>query len=349
MADDLLDDNQTAEPLSLRDELAAAMAGDGGDQAAAPAPAETPAQAAERVRDEAGRFAKPAEAGQIPSEAKTPQAGGEPPKPETIAPPASWSATAKANFAALPPVVQQEVLKREQDIEKGKAQWDQKAERFNRLDSLLAPRRERFQLAGLDDVQAVQALFAAQDYLERSPREGIAYLARQYGVDLRSFAQGGQQQAAPQPPMPPALQAMFQDVQSLKSVFAQQQQSAAQVAQSHVQSEITAFQSDPKNLYFENVKGDMAKLINSGQASGLQDAYDKATWANPEIRTLLLQQQQQSQTAQAQQAARAKADAARHASGSITGSPAPGSSPASSGPAPTLRDELARAFAEAGS
>jgi hypothetical protein len=343
------------EGLSLRDELATALAADTASQTgetqapatqAAPA-SETASQAAQRARDEAGRFAKQAEpATAKPVDPKTPTgATPEPPSQETIRVPPGLSAATKAEFSKLPQHVQQDILKFQADVEQAKTTWDQKAAKFNALDQILAPRRERLQLAGLDDSSAVRALFAAQDMLESKPVEAIAFLARQYGVDLRRYAQPGQGPAQQQ--VHPDVARLYQEVNTLKSALAQQQQTASQATNSqHVQT-IQQFQSDPKNIYFENVRNDMATLIRSGQARDLQDAYDKATWASPEIRPLLLRAQQETAAAEAQAQAKARAQAARHASGSVTGSPTPGSSPAGAAPASSIRDELAKAFADA--
>src|SRR5579871_3545732 len=104
---------------SLRDEIAAAIEAD------APAAREAPAEA--RALDvETPEPDPPADA-------------PEPPSPETVAAPAAWSAAAKARFQTLDPVVQQEVLKREKDMDAGKAQWDQKGERLNRLEAVIGP------------------------------------------------------------------------------------------------------------------------------------------------------------------------------------------------------------------
>lgn len=348
--------------LSLRDELAAALTADAASQDAgtleatpAPAPAaapatpapegETPAQAADRARDEAGRFAKQATPVTPPPDPKTPSGAAEPAATQTITPPPSWSATAKADWGKLPPHIQQEVLKREGDIQNGKAQWDQKAERFNALDQVLAPRSERFRLAGVSEAQAVQQLFAAADLLERNGRDGIIYLARQYGVDLRQFAQGGQAPAQQQ--AHPALQQLYGEINTLKGALAQQQQTASQADQTRLAQTIDQFRADPKNVYFENVRTAMGHLIRGNPGLTLQEAYDQATWANPEIRPLLLRSQQDASAAEVQAAARAKAIAARQASGSVVGSPTPGSSAANGGAANTLREELVRAFADA--
>jgi hypothetical protein len=312
------------------------------------APADDPA-AAERsagpARDERGRFAQTEQSVHEPSEPPPPAGGQEPPR-ETIRPPASWSATAKSRFATLDPVIQQEVLKREKDIETGKAQWDQKGERLNRLDAVLAPRRDRLRLMGWDDARAIEALFAAQDLLERDPMTGLGYLARQYGVDLSRLAPGGPEQAA-QPPMHPAVQRLAQQVTALEGALAAQQSAARQGEAAKYDAEVAAFRADPSNLYLDDVADDMSALLRSGRASTLKDAYDKAVWANPETRTLLINEREDQRRAEAEQARRTKANAARYASGSITGSPQPGSSPANAGPAPTLRDELTRAFSDA--
>lgn len=344
-------DGGAESPPSIRESLTAAMAAEGVQNAAPiPAtPAETPAPSAP-ARAADGKFAKAPEAAQTlsPELKAAPAAGAEPlATPETIRPPASWSATAKADFAALAPHIQQEVLKREGEIETGKAQWDQKAQRFNRLDAILSPRQERFKLAGIDETQAVQALFAAQDMLE-SPdastrANAIRYLARQSGVDLRGLVQGDPQQQ-PQAQLPPAVQQMAQEIASLKQTLSQQQQFAHQQSVTETQARIDAFAADPANKFFSNVERDMGALINAGQATGLKDAYEKAVWAHPEIRPILLREQQAVAVAEQERAARARVEAARKASGSIIGSPSPGSSAPGAAPAPSIRAELERQF-----
>lgn len=344
------DDEPDAKAPSLRETLAAAMAeaGDGAvDQSASGAAA----------RDAQGRFAKAgqgadASAARTPSttEPKTPGPQDEPsagdPPARTIAPPPSWSAAAKADFDKLPQHIQNEVLKREADIERGKAQWDQKAQRLNRLDAVLQPRSERFRLSGIDEATALQALFAAQDYLERDPAGGLTYLARQYGIDPSALARqsGRQPQTGARPD--PHFQALAREVETLKGALAQQQRRAQDAERSGYLDHVHAFASDPANLYFENVRERMSRLLKAGTARDLPEAYQQAVWADPDIRPILLRQQEERYRAEAQDAARAKAAQARHASGSVTGSPAPGLAPGRAGPAPTLREELLNAWSQ---
>ena len=333
-------DGQPTEPSSIRDSLADAFdqvtSNDG--QVAAPAtpdpkadpkPAAKAAAPADRPRDESGKFAKSGEAAQAP-QSQTPVSGqAEPAKAPAITPPVTWSATAKAKFAGLDADVQGEILRREQEMDQGRAQWQQGAERLNRLHAVLAPRSEQFRLAGIDEVRAIETLFAAQDFLNRDPVEALLYLGRNAGVNWNAFVGRLQGQAQPQQQqaLPPGLAPIANQVQALTQWAAQQQQSAEQARiQGHVQT-VEQFAADPSNLYFENVKGRMSQLIRSGAAKDLPDAYQQACWADPEIRPLMLQSQEQQRQADVQAQQRAKAAQAKHASGSITGSPSPGASP----------------------
>ena len=347
------------EPVSLRDALADAFDAsmDEGAGAAAPVAPKVdpnkPATLADAARDEQGRFAKPGEAAQVPDQSKpsAQQAASAEPQAQagTIGPPPSWSATAKAAFSTLDPIIQQEVLKRERDMEAGRAQWQQGAERLNRLDKVLAPRIERFRLAGVDEARAVETLFAAQDYLERSPVDALLYLGRQSGVDWRSLFQRlqggqGQPQQAVQA-LPPEMQQLMQQVQGLTQTVTQQQRAAQESqVQGHLQT-VQQFATDPANVYFENVKGRMSKLIRNGDAKDLADAYQQACWSDPEIRPLMLQAQQTATAASTAAAQRAKVQQARSASVSVTGSPRPGASPGGGKPAPqTVRAALSDAW-----
>lgn len=362
MSDTLVEDVDLRGALSAAfDESAESGAGtpspvapqDGEGAAPATGQAQPPAPQvvapSDRPRDESGRFvAKPAETPHTPNQPEPAKLEG-PAAAVSIppsAPPASWSAAAKAKFATLDPEVQQEVLKRERDVEQGFAQRQTQAERLNRLDAILAPRSERFRLAGLNEVQAIEALFAAQDLLERNPVEALLYLGRQSGVDWRAVFQrlSGAPQTAPQggPAYSPDVANLQRQVQALTQTFQQREQQQQEAERQGHLSEINSFAADPKNLYFENVREAMAGFLRSGQAATLPEAYEMACWANPQVRPLMQQATAQQQQAEARAQAAQKAAQARQASGSVTGSPIPGAG--SGGPAPTLREELARAF-----
>jgi hypothetical protein len=245
--------------------------------------------------------------------------------------PASWSPAAKATFDKLPPEVQQAVAKREQEIDHGLRRKSEEVKRYEPLEQVLAPRRAQWAAQGMDEVHAVKTLLAAQDLLEKNPMQGLEFLARSYGVNLNTAQPQGQPyQAQPARDSHPEIAALKQQLQILQS-----QVQTAQTAP--IVSQIDAFQNDPANLYFENVRDDMAVLLHNGKASDLKEAYEMACWMRPDIRPFL-------QTAQAPAApVQDKAAQARRAAVSVTGSPGQTRIPKSNG---SIEDDIRAAFEE---
>ena len=242
---------------------------------------ETASEKADRVRDEHGRFAKSDEVGQS-AEAQQ----QEPAK--TILPPTSWTVAAKAKFATLDPDVQAEILRSDKAALDGKVQWETKAEQYNRLDAALSKVRDRYRLAGLSDDQYVGALVQADEML-RGPNahQALLTLAQQYGINLGALAQTGQQPFANQAYVDPNTQALQQELQGLKSRFEAQDKAKEAAEQQATLDQIEAFRQDPAHIYFDNVKTEMAALLQAGSAKTLDDAYEMATYANRDIRQLL--------------------------------------------------------------
>jgi hypothetical protein len=282
----------------------------------------------DRKRGADGKFV--AKQTEIVQDATEQSAKAETPQ-ESIRPPASWTPASKAKFATLDPDIQKEILKRETDVERGFRERAQKEKAFEPLEQLIAPRRALWAAQGMDEVSAIKTLLAAQDLLERDPRQGLEFLARSYGVSLNTAQPQGQpQQAQPATDSHPEIAALKQQLQTLQA-----QVQTAQTAP--IVSQIEAFQNDPANLYFENVRDDMAVLLNNGKASDLKEAYEMACWMRPDIRPLLQTPQVVSDPAKVQRA--------RSAGVSVTGSPAqPRLVP--SNPNSSIEDDIRAALAE---
>jgi hypothetical protein len=140
------------------------------------------------------------------------------------------------------------------------------------------------------------------------PRALAGAMARKYGGDSGNPGQHAAQSSVVDPN---AI------VQQALTAF------RAQSEQERINSQIAAFEADPKNKFFANVRSDMATLVNAGKAATLQDAYDAACWLNPDIRTLLIREQ--SAGASANKAAAVAQS--RAASKAVGGAPAPGFNP----------------------
>lgn len=311
-------------------------------------PEETAAEAAERARDELGRFAKtpvetPAKPGAQPAQAAAPVAApntgvagqsapvvaAEPVAADApLRAPPSWSPTAKAAFANLPEEVKRAVAAREALVEAG----FQKYRELKPIEKYADMARQ----SGTTLDRALENYVGIETALRNDFLGGISKLCERQGIDPRALAnailarsglsvtgegetptalQQGQGSASARQTATADLTPIMQKIASLEN-YIQQQQSTG------VQSEIERFGSDPNHPYFENVKADMGRLIKSGVSETLADAYEKACWNNAEIRALLIKQQSAPSVPSVKKVA--AATQARAASRSITGSPAAG-------------------------
>ena len=75
--------------------------------------------------------------------------------------PKTWRPEAAAKFATLPPEVQQEVLKREEDIFKGLESYKADASIGKALKGVVQPYLQVFQSQGIDPIQQVSGLMRA--------------------------------------------------------------------------------------------------------------------------------------------------------------------------------------------
>jgi len=353
------------------------------------APEAAPEGATSPERDEHGRFKPKTEiqavegaSAQPPADPTTETAkpAGPEPQTEAIRVPPSLPAAMKAKFASLDPDVREAFVTLEGSVQKAKAEWDGKGQRLNRYDEIIGPHVDRWRMNGLDEFSGIQSLIAAQSLLDRDPVSGMVQIARSYGLTPAHLAQafGLSQTSAPAPAAdgqqpataPPditaalqqALQPFQQGLQTLQQQFTQSQQATQATQIAAAQREVDAFMADPANMYFTDVSDAVADYIAKDRQAGgsmtLQQAYDRAIWADPTIRPHLLDAQtkaaQQAQTNAADEAKKAaekaqreKAEAARKAGGSVTGSPTPGAQAPAGAPG-SVRDSLRQAMQEHG-
>ena len=296
------------------------------------------------ARDEAGKFApkEPKEEPEAPAQAQEAAPEGEEAEEAPRKPPASWSPQAKADFAQLAPHIQDEVLKRERDMDKGLQSRASELKRYEPIEQVIAPHRDRWSAHGVDEATAISQLLNADAYLRQNPLAAIQDLAQAYGVDLRQYAQGNL------PQQQPALQPFIQKIDNLERRLQQSDEAAARAQQSQNEKAIEAFKNSPEATYFADVEIEMAKLISAGLVDGetaeerLKNAYEKATWQRPDIRKLILADQ--SKPKQETQAERQRTAAAKKAGGSITGSTL--GAPKQDLPDESLHDTIRRAMGD---
>lgn len=272
-------------------------------------------------RDDRGRFAKKdnsagsdpklVEPGQKEITAKDNSEGDTGQASIPAGAPAGWPEDAKTQWSQLSPAIQAAVLKREQEISEGGRRWSEEKRQF---EETLTPLRSAAQRYGIDEREGLQRLIAANDFLERDPVGAIQYFAKQYGVDLQNLNQQPQRSQ-----IDPTIAAIMHEVTTVKTALQTREQQ-------EVEAEITRFR-DNGHPHLDAVRTLMGHLLNSGQATDLEDAYQKATWATPEIREKLIAEQSGSGQANELIKERERTEKAKRSAVSLRGSPTPGNGP----------------------
>ena len=298
-------------------------------------PEETAEEKTERARDEQGKFAKKEEKPEVEALVIDDPAQQAVSK---IEPPVSLPANVKAKWDKLDPDVQQYWANREADIHKNMTAQDGDLRIGRDFKEVLTPYAPMFQHMNIAPKELVSDLMQKMHVLNTgSPDQKLNLLhniAKQFQIDIN---------ATPEP-VNPHIQNLERQVQQLSQLANPEvieKRLQDKILADKVTSEVEAFKSDPANVHFEQVKTLMGSLLSSGAAKDMKDAYDQACYANPTIRSTMLQANA------AQEAEKRKAELAkkRTAGASVNGSPS-GTSPAPKAPTNSIEDDIMAAMNE---
>lgn len=353
---------ETSQETSLRDDLAAAFKEDTGTEGNAtgtsgrvetggtgevdaaggkPPATETPEQALQRERDASGRFAPRAKKGEQVLEAGQ---GAPPAAPGVAAPaqpvraPGSWTPEARETFAALPPVAQREIMRREREIS-DTMQRTVEARRFHEeVTRTLAPYDAMIRAEGSNPTQAISSLMQTAAALRTgSPAykaQLVAKMIADFAIPIdvldqailatqRPGSTGAPGPGAPPPELQQMLAQQLAPIQQFMQQFQQNQQQTQQQQLQQATQSLEEFANDPANEFVYDVGQDMADLLElaakRGQVLTLQDAYRRATLAHPSI-SQILENRRATQGATQQTAA---ARRAKNAAASVSSVSAP--------------------------
>lgn len=282
----------------------------------------------ERPRDEHGRFVLKEAEPEIPAVAEAPPAPV-PSQEQGVQPPASWSKEALAHFANLPPDVQRYISDRERERDADYTRKTQEIADIRRFSDEVRPIIERHQPliahSGASPAEAVNQLFGMYEFSQRDPAGYLKWAAQSLGVDLAQLTQAPDEYIDPGvAQLRNQLQPLAQQVQSVTQYIEQDRQ---QRENERINAEITAFASErgqdgnPTHPHFEKVRGEMGRLIGAGISANMQDAYERAVWADPAIREELTRPREEPKAESARKlaAASAKPKGASPASQMATG------------------------------
>lgn len=261
---------------------------------------ETTEPAADRTRDDKGKFAKQAAVVE-----PAPEPAAEPVAYDVNRPPSSWKAAAKAAYEKVDPTIRAEIHRREADFMKGQAQLLPDAEIGRSIKQIASPYQ------AMIDAEGGSVQGALQDYLKTASvlrmgtpdqkRNAILGIARQFGVDIGQPAGEANlyQQAFPkqQPPYDPRVDQLLQHFQTQE-----QQRAAVEKRQADVSVDAWMNENDPKGSplrpYLENVIDSMQEKIPALRSAHpewthtqvLEDAYQRACREDPEVSEVLMSQ-----------------------------------------------------------
>ncbi len=309
-------------------------------EAAEPVQIETPAEptekpAADRARAPDGKFAPKVEA------APAGEAPAAPEEPKWKKPPQSWKKELADHWGKMEPASVEKILQtvheREEQMRAGIEPARQKAVQYDKIAQVVQPYEQTIRGLGIDVPTAIKGLMQADHILRSSPpdqkRAYLLQLAQSYGVQLGDVSN--------QPPVNQDVFTLKNEIMQIRGAIDADKRAKEEAEQANLLSEIQKFAT--KAEHFEDAKPTMIQLLQSGVATDLQDAYDKAIRLNDD----LFQSHQAALQAKAEQEKKASKDqaakVARSAAVSVRSS-APGTHTASK--AQDRRSKLAEQFGE---
>ena len=164
--------------------------------------------------------------------------------------------------------------KREDDYKKGVSTYRQEAEHAKTLRSAIEPYMGELQRKNVKPEEYISALARADQMLTHAPYEQkvqmFNQLAQSYGINLGN-------QVQPQDQLAHQLYTVNKEVATIKQRYEQEEQS-------RLYSEIEKVRSNSEKFpHFDEVREDMAQLLENGIAKDLETAYTKAIRLNEDV------------------------------------------------------------------
>jgi hypothetical protein len=274
--------------------------------------------------------------------------------PETD-PPLSWTGDMKAKWASLPPEfrdLQEYAAKRDREQNDAINRAGQQIKAFVPLGNVIEQYADVFQRNKVHPVDAIGQLLGAERQLAQNseqavgfiakryisdPRVAIASVAKAFGLDPRGLSwkpPEGQEQAV-DPRVSNALAQTRRELAEARGTLAQvtshltaQQKAEVQAQEAALARQIADFAKDKP--HFEEVRRHMGALMSVDASLSIDDAYDRAIYAVPDIRNRILTDQRKAEEDKRAKEAQAKAvDARKSAQVNVKSSGSVGASPKS--------------------
>lgn len=194
--------------------------------------------------------------------------------------PKSWPKEMHQHWTTVPKEVRQYWRTREKQMLDGLEQYKGDATAHREFREILNPYMPAFTAQNIDPKVVVKNLLGAHWRLTQGTPESRKAAYEQLGRDLQLVATDPNAT-----PPDPRFTALEQQIHNITNTLTAQQQAVVNEYREKSAKEVDAFASDTKaHPYFDEVADDLAMLLQADRKLSLQDAYDKAVWANPVTR-----------------------------------------------------------------
>lgn len=218
--------------------------------------------------------------------------------------PSSWTPKAREHWASLPEEARKEILRREEDGVKGIRQLQEQMAPFTQFAGTLEPFIKEALDNRVDPGQYIGNVMQAERRLRSGSAEerfsALVEIAEGYGIPLRNIINEAMgTEVIPHPSLAPKATAP-----SIPASVQQELDEARKIKEDAQKSLIKEIEDFSKvNEFFEDVRTDMAALMDMGRATSLADAYEKACKINPDVQQIIEQRASQPKLSDKQKAA----------------------------------------------
>lgn len=226
-------------------------------------------------------------------------------------------------FSSLPAETQAQLARTMEDVQTRQ----ERVARLEAIEPLIAERIPAWALGGMAPETALSQLFALSDFAGRDPGGFIKYMANVNNVDLEQLVlgMGGEE------PVDPAVAELNKRIAELENGRTEEQRQRQQAAHDERVTTVTQFAmekgQDQQLLrpYFNELGNDILPFISAVKAQNpqwsqtqvLQEAYDRACWGTPSVRSKLQAAADAAGVAERLRQGTERVDAAKAASASV--------------------------------
>jgi hypothetical protein len=238
----------------------------------------------------------PGEKSEIPGEVNgpTPKTDEEKEAEKINRPPQSWKNELKEKWNTIPAEVRQEIVRRENDVQMVLRENHQAKDFIGSIEQVVAPHMAWMEAENIRPMQAIQNMFTMEAIARNGTTEQKVALAAEYlltyGVDLNLLDQAlasrldGRHAPAAAPPQQNFNEIVDRAVNERLKPFIEERTQQEVAALS---TEIETFSKQPGHEHFEELKLDIADVLDvaaaRGQKMDLNRAYQIAFSMRPEL------------------------------------------------------------------